>query len=270
MSETEAHGKAGELGSGEGDKEDACVRSASLTAGSASLFSSGINLLKTIIGAGIVSLPLAIYAYGYIIGIMLMILAAGASYFGLHLYIRAAAPLGRASSPFSLAALTYPKTWVLLDLAIVLKSLGVALAYLILIGQLMANFMRGVLHLTPQTSTEDFASLSVWVDTRVWVGLFMLVILPLSFLRKMDHLRYSSFLGLASIIYLTVLSVVSLFAASPPPPMTAVQPFPAAFGVKLLSSFGVFVFAFTCHQNVSAPLLCIYCKIIIDFSRFSP
>ena len=228
-------------------KEEYANRSGTPLSGSATLFSSGVNLLKTIIGAGIVSLPLAIYAYGYVFGILLMFLAAAASYFGLHLYIRAAAPLGRSSSPFSLAAITYPQTWLLLDLAIVLKSLGVSLAYLILIGQLMSNFMNGVL--LPEASLTGFANESVWIDTRVWVALFMIIILPLSFLRKMDHLRYSSFLGLGSIIYLTVLSVVSLVLD--PPAMTTVHPFPATFGVKLLSSFGVFVFAFTCHQNVS-------------------
>jgi amino acid permease len=193
-----------------------------------------------------------------------MLLAAFASFFGLHLYIRAAAPLGRASSPFSLAAITYPSSWIVLDLAIVLKCVGVALAYLILIGELMSNFMKGCLMQEP----TDVVPSSVWVDPRVWIALFMLIILPLSFLRRMDHLRYSSFLGLASILYLTTLSLVMLLIA-PPATTVTVMPFPPKFGINLLSSFGIFIFAFTCHQNVSSHTPIVPLLFLMSRSLFS-
>lgn len=189
------------------------------------------------------SLPFAIYAYGYVLGTMIMILAAAASFFGLFLYIQASEPLGRQSSPFSLAKVTYPRLWVVLDLAIVLKCVGVSLSYLLIIGDLMTNFMLGCV-----AETADVDQ-SVWTDSRVWIALFMLIIVPLSFLKRMDHLRYSSFLGLASIIYLTALSVVSLII-NPPETINNVVPFIPKFSSQMLASFGVFIFAFTCHQNI--------------------
>lgn len=77
------------------------------------------------------------------------------------------------------------------------------------------------------------------------------MVIPLSFLRRLDSLKYTSVIALISIGYLVIL-VVAHFAKGDTMenrgPIRVVQ-----WGgvVPTLSSLPVIVFAFTCHQNVS-------------------
>lgn len=77
--------------------------------------------------------------------------------------------------------------------------------------------------------------------------------IPLSFLRKLDSLKYTSFIALVSISYLVLLVVYHFFEGD-----SGNQKGPVHWvewqGLRAsLSSFPVIVFAYTCHQNVSDP-----------------
>ena len=236
--------------------EDVVALKSSQSLGRASLSSTLINLLKTILGAGninsvamfciftseigIIVLPAAINAFGYIPGLFLLILASLASFFGLYLFIFAAAKYGHGATPFAVASITYPSTAVILDIAILVKCFGVCISYLLLTGSIMSSFTRGLL--------DDPSSVPFLVDDRFWVAIFMIIIIPLSFLTKMDHLKYSSFLGLAAFIYVSILSVVNLISHGLAP-ASEIEAF-SSIEFKNLGRFGVFVFAFTCHQNI--------------------
>ena len=72
----------------------------------------------------------------------------------------------------------------------------------------------------------------------------------MSFLRRLDSLRYTSVIALISISYLVVLVVAHFVkndTGAPHPGMRFVE---TGGFVAVLSSFPVIVFAFTCHQNV--------------------
>lgn len=208
----------------------------------ANVFSSGVNLLKTFIGAGIISLPLAMVSFGLLTGIILMTIAAGASLIGLYFYIYCANRIGgRQVTPHSLAIVTLPSLGHLLSICVALKSIGVGLTYLLLIGNIMSTMMQGFI-----------SGPSIWTNTRLWIGLFMVFLVgPLSFLKKMDHLKYSSTLGLVSVVYLTILSIVHFVSMGITPSSKAAILLFAPFSMKALSRFGIFIFAFTCHQNVN-------------------
>jgi amino acid permease len=46
---------------------------------------------------------------------------------------------------------------------------------------------------------------AVLVERRFWIALFMVVfVIPLSFLQKMDHLKFTSFLSLGFVVYMVV------------------------------------------------------------------
>ena len=75
--------------------------------------------------------------------------------------------------------------------------------------------------------------------------------IPLSFLRRLDSLKYTSLIALISIGYLVVLVVAHFVkgdTVAERSPVRVVQPESA---IATLSSFPVIVFAYTCHQNVS-------------------
>lgn len=75
---------------------------------------------------------------GIIPGIFLIFLSALASGTGLYFLSRCAARTeGRHASFFAVSKLTWPKISVLFDLAIAIKCFGVAVSYLIIIGDLM-------------------------------------------------------------------------------------------------------------------------------------
>ena len=81
-----------------------------------------------------------------------------------------------------------------------------------------------------------------------------LIVIPLSFLRRLDSLKYTSVIALISIGYLVILVFAHFVKGDTMVdrgPLRLVQPQSA---VAFLSSFPVIVFAYTCHQNVSPPL----------------
>lgn len=74
--------------------------------------------------------------------------------------------------------------------------------------------------------------------------------IPLSFLRRLDSLKYTSIIALISIGYLVVLVVYHFAAGDTMADRGNVDVVKAKGPVQVLASFPVIVFAYTCHQNV--------------------
>jgi amino acid permease len=80
---------------------------------------------------------------------------------------------------------------------------------------------------------------------------FRLIVIPLSFLRKLDSLKYTSVIALVSIAYLVVLVVYHFSAGDTLSERGEVHVIKWQGAIPTLASFPVIVFAYTCHQNVS-------------------
>ena len=78
--------------------------------------------------------------------------------------------------------------------------------------------------------------------------------IPLSFLRRLDSLKYTSVVALISIGYLVILVVAHFVKGDTGRPHPDIRYFHWAGPVPALSSFPVIVFAYTCHQNVGVAL----------------
>lgn len=75
--------------------------------------------------------------------------------------------------------------------------------------------------------------------------------IPLSFLRRLDSLRYTSIIALISIGYLVILVVYHFCIGDTlQSPRTPIRVFRWAGAIPTLGSFPVIVFAYTCHQNM--------------------
>ncbi|KAL1873098.1 hypothetical protein VTK73DRAFT_1103 [Phialemonium thermophilum] len=217
-------------------------RSPKNAGGRASMLSSNINLLNTIVGAGTLAMPAALSHFGIVLGVTLIIWCGITSAFGLYLQSRCSRYLDRGTSSFfALSQITYPNAAVLFDAAIAIKCFGVGVSYLIIIGDLMPGVVQGF-----TSNVDQFPFLD---DRNFWITVFMLVIIPLSYLRRLDSLKYTSVVALVSIGYLIIL-VVYHFAADRHPDRGAIRVITWEGPIAALSNLSVVIFAYTCHQNM--------------------
>ena len=80
------------------------------------------------------------------------------------------------------------------------------------------------------------------------------LVIPLSFLRRLDSLKYTSVIALISIGYLVILVVAHFTKGDTMENRGPLRVMRWESAVATLSSFPVIVFAYTCHQNVSYTL----------------
>ncbi|PNS18035.1 Vacuolar amino acid transporter 5 [Sphaceloma murrayae] len=210
--------------------------------GQASWISSVINLVNTIVGAGVLAMPLAMSHMGILLGTLVIMWSGVTAGFGLYLQTRCARYLDRGmASFFALSQITYPNAAVVFDAAIAIKCFGVGVSYLIIIGDLCPGVVRGLI------SNPDAAFL---VNRQFWVTAFMLIVIPLSFLQRLDSLKYTSVVALVSIGYLVILVVYHFCAGDTLEGRGEVRGVTWMGIVPTLASFPVIVFAYTCHQNM--------------------
>ena len=135
------------------------------TAGQASWLSSVINLVNTIVGAGVLAMPLALSHMGILLGILIILWSGLTAGFGLYLQTLCARYLDRGgASFFALSQITYPNAAVVFDAAIAIKCFGVGISYLIIIGDLMPGVVLGF---------DSHPSSDFLVNRHFWITAFM-------------------------------------------------------------------------------------------------
>ncbi|KAH8201832.1 hypothetical protein TruAng_004006 [Truncatella angustata] len=187
-------------------------------------------------------MPAALSHFGIIPGVIVIVWSGFTSAFGLYLQSRCARYLDRGSASFfALSQLTYPNAAVIFDAAIAIKCFGVGVSYMIIIGDLMPGVALGL-----DSRAQHVAFL---MDRNFWITAFMLAIIPLCFLKRLDSLKYTSLIALVSIGYLIIL-VVYHYAADSIPDRAPVRFVTWDGPISALSNLPVVVFAYTCHQNM--------------------
>ncbi|KIJ65631.1 hypothetical protein HYDPIDRAFT_175012 [Hydnomerulius pinastri MD-312] len=184
---------------------------------------------------------------GVIPGMITCIFSGTMGGFGLYLLTRCArlAP-HRRSSFFAVAQLTFPQAAIFFDAAIASKCFGVSISYLIIIKSLMPSVIESIYHdlTSPTTNPPE------WTQSgRNWITLLMFILVPLSFLRRLDSLRHTSYIALFSVVYLVIIVITCYFnplEGTPAPGEIHLIHFTPSF----VSTFPVQVFAFTCAQNI--------------------
>ncbi|KAF1816106.1 hypothetical protein P152DRAFT_492078 [Eremomyces bilateralis CBS 781.70] len=238
----ELEGRPGSAASSRGRRPRRSTKSMGF-AGSASWSSSVINLVNTIVGAGVLAMPSAMSHLGVTLGVFVIVWSALTAGFGLYLQTRCAQYLDRgAASFFALSQITYPNAAVIFDAAIAVKCFGVGVSYLIIIGDLMPGVVKGF--------SDSAGDIGYLVDRHFWITAFMLIVIPLSFLRRLDSLKYTSVIALISIGYLVILVVAHFVKGDTFKDRGEIHYFGWSGPVDALASFPVIVFAYTCHQNM--------------------
>eukprot|EP00123_Amoebidium_parasiticum_P018668 comp24262_c9_seq1/m.45100 comp24262_c9_seq1/g.45100 ORF comp24262_c9_seq1/g.45100 comp24262_c9_seq1/m.45100 type:complete len:481 (-) comp24262_c9_seq1:843-2285(-) len=219
----------------------------------ASFFSGVMNLSNTILGAGLLALPSAFAQCGYILGSVMLLLGAMGSSFGLHLLNQCAHRIGGCTTNFhAVANRSYPHIAFLADLAVAIKCFGVATSYLVVIGDLLPRVVLSV-------AGDTLDDTSLLYRRQFWISAVMLVlIVPMAYQRHLYALRYMSFFAIVSVCYTVILIVLFNFLPSlgacekggviKPDCVGRIQA--VVPGLSVLSSLPVFVFSYTCHQNI--------------------
>ncbi|KAJ7158940.1 transmembrane amino acid transporter protein-domain-containing protein [Mycena filopes] len=236
---------AGESSALLGGDRDTTVKRVIGREGKASMISSISNLANTIIGSGMLTFPLAMASAGMIPGIITCLFSGSVAVFGLYLLsLCAARAPHRRSSFFAVAQMTFPRAAVFFDAAIAAKCFGVSISYLIIIKGLMPNVVAALYHDLSSSTPPAWA-----LSGRNWISIFMIILVPLVFLRHLDSLRHTSYVALFSVAYLVVIVITVYF--------NPLEGMPERGEVRLIhftpnfvSTFPVQVFAFTCSQNL--------------------
>lgn len=89
------------------------------------------------------------------------------------------------------------------------------------------------------------------LDRSFWIFLFMVALCPLCFMRRLDSLRHTSYLSMLAVFYLVIIiiyySIPAKKAHLPPPGEVHLIHID---GHHFVSIVPVFIFAFTCAQNM--------------------
>ncbi|KAF9454254.1 AAAP amino acid transporter, partial [Macrolepiota fuliginosa MF-IS2] len=230
-----------------GDRDTVVGHGTGAREGHASLSSCVSNLANTIIGSGMLTFPLAMASAGLFPGILTCIFSGSVAAFGLYLLsLCAAKTQHRRASFHAVSQLTFPKAAVFFDAAIAIKCFGVSISYLIIIKGLMPNVVASLYH----DLTSDTTNPPAWaLDGGNWITIFMIVLVPLCFLRHIDSLRHTSYIALFSVAYLVVIVVRCYFwpmkGMTTPGEIRLIH-----FTPNFISTWPVQVFAFTCAQNL--------------------
>lgn len=216
---------------------------------SASTYSCTLNLMNTMVGAGILTLPYAVAQMGVILGLGVMVLAASSTLFTLHI-LSVHVKTFKNPSYAKLATVTMPRFKFLVDFAIALMCFGNSLGYLCIIGDNITDAVLGI------SSTAD----GILVDRRFWILLDVVcVIAPVSTLRNLHSLRHLSTASMVMTSFIT--TVLCLYAYEPESYFSDAEmectgaswhigiP-PDSGALDILRVVPLFIFGFTCHQNI--------------------
>lgn len=199
-----------------------------------------INLVKTLLGAGMLALPFAFKSQGFLLATFSIFFGFITSLFGVMLlaYSSGFVPAGQ-SSFFEVAKITYPSLAVWFDVAIGLKCFGVCISYLVIIGDLMP----GVTAYFGYETSEMF-----------WLIVAIIIVTPISFQKSLESLKTASMIALSSVVYLVVLVFVHYVKGDTLDQRGEISWIKPQSTASFISSVPLVVFAFTLAQNVFAAI----------------
>lgn len=210
-------------------------------------------LANTILGAGMLGLPFAFAACGFLIGPMMLAAFACCSITALVLLSECADQVGRPATFNSVAEKAIPGSGLAISLAVAIKCFGVATSYLIVIGDSVPK------------SVVALGGSGFLVRRQVWTLAALAIAAPLAYMKKITALRNVSLVALGCVLGITIMIIcfaifrdseangifdpcpaVGAVAASCPPGPTQL----VTSSAQVLRALPLFVFSYTCHQNI--------------------
>ncbi|KAG1708989.1 hypothetical protein DVH05_022621 [Phytophthora capsici] len=207
-----------------------------------SIRGSVFNLAGATLGAGALSLPYAVAVSGLGFAVAQLVLAAVLTVYTIRLLIRAE-DITKLKSYEDLAMYCFgTKMTIFVELNILIFCFGISVAYLVTLGDIitpLGELCFGV--------ESIFAHR--WVLMTISCGSIML---PLSLMKDISSLQFSSILGVLSIIFLVVAVAIRsiMYASANGIPEDISWTIDLSRGPNFMLSVPIVMFAFTCQVNV--------------------
>ena len=207
----------------------------------ASFLSCWTVLSKTAIGVGLLGLAAATAVCGWILGVILLIIAGSSAMFTLHLINCMIMKLNRRHVSFYTVADQFaPFTKWIVDAAILVKSLGVGTAYFQVYGNEMARFIT-------QIAPEVNEKMSYFTLRFLVILLGLAIMIPICFRKSIAKTAVINILGILGIAYIVIIGVVF---TDPEYDGGYTSMGPTGSFISIASKVPIFIFTFTAHQNM--------------------
>ena len=231
------------------------------------VLSGYFNISNTIMGASVLGLPYAYAHTGWFLGTILLIICAISSAFSLHTLSLCAMRLNKeteenqtevtnsvtsGASFYSVGKATLPSLTLVIDIAIALKCFGVAISYLIVVGDLMPDVMR------------HCGGSGVLVRRELWALLGWCIAAPYAVKKDLNSLATVSSLAIVFVGFFALLVILygSGIPGMDPCEGTALdgtpcrgEIHPAVVDHHSMKAIPIFVFGFTCQHVLLYTLL---------------
>lgn len=100
-------------------------------------------------------------------------------------------------------------------------------------------------------------TLPILLNSHFWITIAVIIISPLSLSKRLDALKFTSAIALLSVVYLVGVVVgYAVFPFNMPPKLSLHEIVWFKVDGTFLTTLPIFVFAFTCHQNVNFKFIC--------------
>ncbi|KAH9309406.1 hypothetical protein KI387_037317 [Taxus chinensis] len=212
-----------------------------------------LNLTTTVVGAGIMALPATMKILGLVLGLSLLVVLGFLTYVSINFLLR----FSRASNAISYAdvmadAFGRPGR-IILQVCIIVKTLGILIIYMIIIGDVVSGTSSNGVHHT--------GLLEEWFGVCWWTGrtsaMFLttvLILAPLVSFRHVDSLKFTSALSVSLAVVFVVITagitIAKLFDGNIYMPRLLPDVTDQAAFWKLFTVVPVMVTAYICHYNV--------------------
>ncbi|KAG0441641.1 Vacuolar amino acid transporter 5 [Dictyocoela muelleri] len=192
-------------------------------------FSAYINLLKTMVGTGLIAYPGLVQSNGVLGVLFLSIIGLLFSMLGLYLFAECNSLINKKSTMISITQYIWSPLSSVASAVLILKCFLVSAAYMSAIYDLLKTLFI----------SYDLSDYLI----RMLTILIISCCIPLILMNKIDKLKFSSFFGITA-AFIMILS--SLFWVVSGKFNRTLK----IYGNPTFSSFGKIVFGFTCHQNI--------------------
>ncbi|KAA0167780.1 hypothetical protein FNF31_00715 [Cafeteria roenbergensis] len=220
--------------------------------GNASLRSTLFNTINAIVGAGVLALPYALRLDGAVVGTLLILLVAGLSERSAAMLLWVSDATKQRLYAGIGGAVGGPILGKVVDMTVVLQNLGLLIGYVVVCGDLIPEFVaysRGDTDAGEGTIDWQFRAIILAVLSAV-------VFLPLSSLKSLDALRFTTIVGLVCVLVF-VASAIALGSMTAADPHTVpcdatrgeIRIWPTTF-VGVLQSAPLMFFSFVAHNTI--------------------
>jgi amino acid permease len=205
------------------------------------LLSTGLNLASSSIGAGIIALPSAFYASGYIMAIIYMVIIAYLTIYSYYLLGQVGQKTGLRNYEQIVRMLMGPGADYFLAFCMWFLSFGAEVSYAISLKDVLTAFLENSPH------TPEFL-MHIWGQRLLTFVVWLCVMLPLCLPKEINTLRYFSFIAIIFIIYFVIAMVIhSAMHGLRENPRPKVKAFNT--GNTAIGGLATFIFAFLSQLN---------------------